>query len=306
MPKDVPEPFRQSKQKPPSDTDLDTLLGTGKFRQGANLASSLLKNASDSSDVAYIFSLWYIRLACLVLLDYHIEAAQEARAFQDLNGSQIYRDPQTGAHYASWALRVLTVRLGAIGYDDCRRAIAAYYELAREARWYIKRCREKLSKSSEKADQIRQDQELWNERLQDLGVRVGNALSETGDLETAVRHLRGLKQVRGGAKADSNMNARIALVFLRLGDVGAARNCFSQEGAQSDEDHPNQVSLLPGLIQMCSGQYEEAITVFKQLRSSPTFDTRMKSVVTQNLAVCLIYSGKITEVSQWIIDTTRN
>lgn len=151
-----------------------------------------------------------------------------------------------------------------------------YYDLAREARVEVANSTGEVRKS-------------WKERLEDLGVRVGNALVEMGDLDGAARHLESLRLGRSSTDGDEMLRQRIALLYLRIGDVAAAKRFFGEGKSGSTMD------LLQPLLSMAEGRYEDAVQGWKALREAPS--TSSPEMVTQNLAVCLLYTGKLTEVS---------
>lgn len=151
-----------------------------------------------------------------------------------------------------------------------------YYDLAREARIEVAKCTGK-------------EKELWRGRLEDLGVRVGNALVEMGDLEGAARHLESLQLGRSSTAEGEILRERIALLFLRIGDVAAAKRSIAEGESGSTMD------LLQPLLSMAEGRYEDAVHGWKALREAPS--TLSRGTVTQNLAVCLLYTGKLHEVS---------
>ncbi|KAA8914259.1 hypothetical protein FN846DRAFT_1018422 [Sphaerosporella brunnea] len=104
-------------------------------------------------------------------------AAQEIKVFQDLSAS-FFLDPETGQSVLPWELTVLVASLG----NDPRRAMAGYYELATECR--------ALALDGTVSPEERQ---AWRKRLEQLGIRVANALCLLGNFKAAVRHLKGLQ-----------------------------------------------------------------------------------------------------------------
>ena len=150
-----------------------------------------------------------------------------------------------------------------------------YYDLAREARVEV-------AKSAGEARQ------MWKGRLEDLGVRVGNALVEMGDLEGAGRHLESLQLARSCADGDEIRRERIALLYLRIGDVAAAKRFVGEDGSGST------VGVLQPLLRMAEGRYEDAVEGWKALRAAPSASN--PEMATQNLAVCLLYTGRLDEV----------
>jgi tetratricopeptide (TPR) repeat protein len=251
------------------------------------LTSSLIT----PTEIKIIFSLFYTRLACLDLSGNTVLAAQESKALEDLSSAFYYIDlkPDSGAvddkepeheheqdlrHIAPWPLRVLAVRLQSIGFGDSRRSIGGLYEIGQEARREIMR-----SEASET------ERELWKQRLADLGVRSVNALIEMGDFDAARRSLDSLR-VPG---PESNITKlRKALLLLRIGDLDAASQVFG------DANETKEAALLKPLISMSDGRFADAVAEWRILGEDRTRTDG--ALVAQNLAVCLLYIGKLDEV----------
>ena len=154
------------------------------------------------------------------------------------------------------------MRLQGIGYGDGRRGVGGYYDLAKEARAEVKKAVGPEQKQT------------WKERLKELGLYVANALVEMGDAGAAVRHLESLRPRDG---KDEVLEGRLALLYIDVGNADAARQCLSDAGA----------SDLRPLLSMADGRYADAAEEWRTLPSS--------DLVTQNLAVCLFYTGKVDE-----------
>ncbi|KAM7203459.1 trafficking protein particle complex subunit-like protein [Naviculisporaceae sp. PSN 640] len=306
----LPPAFRNPSAAPNQlspDTPVQDLLSRGHFRAAAIAATQILTSTTplsgsssipliDPTDSARIFSLLYTRLACLTLLDLTSLAAQEVKVLEDLN-SPFYLDETTGEHLVPWELRVLNVRLQAIGFGDPRRSVMAYYDLAREAR-------AQLSLSMAKHDYSAR--ELWKDRLQELGVKVAGALVEMDDLSGARVHLKSLEKTsRDGGKKTGLGMAR-ALLWLHLGDVDAARECvlssYSLDDAAEQEGIKEKVVLA--LCDMADGEYERALDRWFDLREES--DDEMIGV---NTAVCLLYVGRMQEgkeLLEGLVDAGRS
>lgn len=283
QPVNVPVAFRNSSKQPPTDAPLEDLLAKGHFRAAAIAAVQELTATGSPdrprvapSDHQRIFSLLYTRLACLTLIDATAVAAQEVRALEDLNAG-VYIDETTGEHLVPWELRVLNVRLQALGFSDPRRSVMSYHDLAREAR-------EQISKATARHDNSAR--ELWKARLQDLGVAVAGALVEMDDPAGAAHHLATLKD-----RGDGKMVLSRALLWLHLGDADAARRCVVR-GEGSGEDGKHAETVVGALCQMADGEYEAALATWRGLREEVADE-----MVGVNMAVCLLYTGKLTEVS---------
>lgn len=176
---------------------------------------------------------------------------------------------------------MLVVRLQAIAYGDLKRAVVGYYDLARDARREIQRAR------SEQGDV--EVGRVWRERLTECGICVGNVLIEMGDLGTARRHFEGLRR----GERDEVLDGRLAMVCLRMGDVQAARGYLDTgtEGGDDDRGEGTKDVIRP-LLSMADDRYEDAVEEWRALRGG-----KWDTIATQNLAVCLLYAGKLHEVS---------
>ncbi|KAJ5539881.1 hypothetical protein N7513_008213 [Penicillium frequentans] len=251
---------------------LEKLLVGGRFLVAAHFAASILTSSLITPmDVKIIFSLFYTRLACLELSGNTVLAAQESKALEDLNSAFYYIDVGI-----PWPLRVLAVRLQSIGFGDPRRSIGGLYEIGLEAR------REITNQATGEAER-----KIWRERLADLGMRSVNALIEMGDLDAAKRSLESLQS------ADSDTDTtklRKALLFLRIGDVDSAQSIFG------DSPESKESALLQPLLSMSDGRYNDAVDQWRALQEDQTRTDA--ALVAQNLAVCLLYSGKLDEARQ--------
>lgn len=275
----IPAAFRNSPRQPAPDTPIAELLASGHFRAAAIAAVQALtgsasgggggqRAAPSPADHARIFELLYVRLSCLTLIDATAVAAQEVRALEDVN-SAFYVDEASGAHLVPWDLRVLIVRLQAMGFGDPRRAVMGYYDLAGEAR---ARVADALAGHDNSAS------ELWKDRLVELGVKVAGALVEMDDLAGARDHLASLKD-----RPDGKLSMAKALLWLHLGDTAAARRCV-QEGDSGER-------VITALCAVADGEYEAALAMWKELNEEMEGD----EMVAVNLAVCLLYTGKMEE-----------
>ena len=178
------------------------------------------------------------------------------------------------------------MRLQALGFGDARRGVMGYYELGREAREEVGRL---IVERREGREEVEGELEIWRDRLRDLEVRVADALVEIGDLEGAGRYLAG-QQPKGEAHKMQKM--RMALVWLRLGDVSTARRCLEQD-SKAEQTDGSEEGILSALIKIADGDYNSALTEWQKLREQ----IPENEMVYQNLAVCLLYTGRISEVS---------
>ncbi|KKA18440.1 hypothetical protein T310_7607 [Rasamsonia emersonii CBS 393.64] len=281
---DIPPAFRSSFYQPPpgeplssSLSTLNTLLAQGHFLLAAHLCGTLLTSPAISpTDHKTIFTLFYTRLACLELTGNTVFAAQESKALEDLSSAFYYVDAdfetaeegqsrshrRQPIHIVPWPLRVLAVRLQSIGFGDTRRSVAGLYELGLEARREIMR-----------PDIDDAKKQIWKARLADLGIRSVNALIEMGDMDAARRSLDTLK---GKGADNDSMRMRKVLLYLRIGDVGAAKEVL-QESSGLDE------GILKPLINMAEGRFDDAVAEWRALLEKNS-NTSSEPMIAQNLA----------------------
>lgn len=165
-----------------------------------------------------------------------------------------------------------------------------YYDLAREARLTLTGLKkERKAVDGDERQVLDEEARLWEARLGELGVRVASALIEMEDLEGATRHLNSLHPSSNHSSSDS-LQMQKALLWLCLGDIDSARSCVA---ATDDE---NAVKVVQGLAHMADGEYESAVNTFEDLVASGR-DGNDVAMYQQNLGVCLLYCGRMDEVS---------
>ena len=286
---DVPPPFRVASSQPDPSTPLPDLVLTGYFRSAAiKAAQTLTSPGINSSDHVTIFELVYTRLSCLTLCNQTRLASQEVKALEDLN-SGYYRDDMDGKHLVPWELRVLAVRLQGMGFNDARRGVMGYYDLARDARLTLTQL--KKSRAEKEDVEVEKAIKLWEERLAELGVRVASALIEMEDLEGASRFLETLKP-SATATSDGVLRLELqkALLWLCLGDVEAARACIAGGEADSEKN------VILALAHMADSDFEKAADAWELLITGDGGEGE-KAMWKQNLGVCFLYLGKMDAVS---------
>jgi hypothetical protein len=106
-------------------------------------------------------------------------------------------------------------------------------------------------------------------------------LVEMGDFDGAVCHLSKLSVIPFQFQ---QLRLQRAILWLQLGDVEAARRCVV------DDSDSGKIVLALG--DMADGKYAEAAEAWKKLCESD----KTNSLYSQNLAVCLLYSGLMAEV----------
>lgn len=274
---------------------IESCISRCHFLGAAHLAGLLLSSALiPSTDTKTIFRLLSIRYACLELTGNVLLAAQEAKALEDIGSAFYYtglpdsdqQDAEAVGHQAMpkhimpFSLRLQALRLQSIGFSDARRGVSALYDLGTE-------CREHISEPSASLE----DRLLWTSRLEEVGIRVTNALIEMGDLDCAKRTLDGM---RLSNSKSSVFAVRHIMLCLKMGLLGEATQTIS---ALDTED--SVLPILRSLVAIAEDNLEEATELLEGFSSYPDDDAC--ALAKQNLAVALLYKGEI-QAARTILD----
>jgi tetratricopeptide (TPR) repeat protein len=285
----IPQAFTESPHAAVQGASVNDLVASGQFYAAAVASARQLASISDQSDTTTIFELFYTRLACLTLINKACQeiAAVESLELRDLTGT-FYRHPVTNEHLVHWDLRILAVRLQSIGFKDWRRGIMAFYTLAQDARQEISKARVNSQK---------QDELLWRSRLLDVGTRVASLLVEMGDLDAAARHLRTI-EIEEDLESDGKKRITMmaALLWLQIGDIRAAKRCMNPVSDEASSEEPMDISMqvFTALVEMADGEFAAAVTLWEHLKKIHPAD----AMISQNLAICLLYTGRVAEAHQ--------
>ena len=235
-------------------------------------------------------------------------AAQESLILGDLNSPLYFTksDHPDDGNQASegredcilpWCLRLLATRLQALAANDMRRCIQGLYDLAADARTGYQCSTSADSKS------------LWQGRLKDLGLRIGNALLEMGDLHGAKRLFESLiastmaevessispakALVHAEEEEKAILAGWVAMLSLRMGDLEEARNWIDVgvAGSSGSAEQRSKRGVLDALYEMAEGKYDDAVTCWRALLEGPDH-----ILAAHNLAACLVYTGHLSEV----------
>ncbi|KAI5198391.1 hypothetical protein E4T38_07516 [Aureobasidium subglaciale] len=286
----VATPFLSSSHQPVPDTDLETLLSHRRFLHAAEKATDLLTSGSISpSDTQKVLELLYARFSCLVLCNLSPLAAKEAKPLSDLlaRESAAYTRPFREAFLAQipWHLRLLLLHLQVTGQvDGHRKCIMGLYALGADCRSLSQKARLEKNETKVKA---------WEQRLQDLGIRVAAELVEMGELETAKRHLDTISLDTADEMERRRMCTRQTLLLLKIGDTEAAKTCLSAfpSATTLDENAQLDKGILETLTSLSSSMYPAAVTQLQDLASSSYPPS--SALVKHNLAIAHLYTNNV-------------
>jgi trafficking protein particle complex subunit 12 len=260
------------------------LLENGHFRAAAlETANALTADPAPSQDE--IFRLLFIRLACLTILGQLAQAGQESRCLQDISSPFYLATGSSRQSILPWELRVLATRLQSISINEPRKAVMGYYDLARDARVAVQ------------AATSEDERSLWRSRLFDLGIRVANALVETGDVIAAARHLETMDTDAVPAAERQLVRGRLGLLYLRIGNLNAARKYIVQGEEDSHTPSADYADILRPLLSVAEGNYSSAATQLDATKNMPGTEI---SLSTTNLAVALLYAGDLKQSKQML------
>lgn len=298
---EVPGPFRKPfLPSPTSETpiirsldQLDTLLSQCEFLRAAHFAGMVLTSGTvRPTDTRTVFRLLAVRYSCLELTGNLLLAAQEAKALEDLSSAFYYDDPnppgkgdddtervgKVPSHIMPFSLRLQGLRLQSIGFSDPRRGVSTLYDTASE-------CREHLTSPNT----TREQRKLWAQRLQEVSIRVVNALIEIGDLDCAARTLETMKPK---TPEDAPIwEARMILLRIKMGDVTKARQVIEASSLK-----PAERLALGALLAIAEGRYKDASRTL--LEAEPEIEPSLRALIKQNLAVAYLYNGEVQKAKE--------
>lgn len=150
----------------------------------------------------------------------------------------------------------------------------AYYDFATYARSQYRR-------SSATGPKI-----LWKRRLRDLGYRTANALVVMGDLDGARRLFESIIRARDEEGERTVVEGWVAMLCLRMGDLEEASRWIDANSLQIKD------GVLDALFMMAEGREEDAVAAWRGLLGG-----EHDILARHNLAVCLVYTGALAEVS---------
>ncbi|KAK5211669.1 hypothetical protein LTR47_005391 [Exophiala xenobiotica] len=303
---EVPGPFRRPFLPPPAaDTisgpfeQLDALLSQCDFLRAAQLVGTILTSGLlRPTDTKTVFRLLAVRYSCLELSGNLPLAAQEAKALEDLSSTFYYEDPdprnddeevdgghKVPRHIMPFPLRLQALRLQSIGFSDPRRGVTTLYDLAFE-------CREHLSASTT----LLEDRKLWTQRLQEVSMRVVNALIEMGELDCAARTVESMEPSDSESKA--LWLSRMVLLRIKMGDLAQAHELI-----ESSSSGTHDKLALESLLAIAEGRHDDAARSLSACEAEA--DPTLKALLKQNLAVAHLYKGEVT-ISRRILEELVN
>jgi len=293
---------------------LQQLIAAGNYRAAVNLTAQLLemygqgkgKAGQLSKHSATSLQIWFTRLGLLVKLKLFNIAETEAEHFGELDKPdlfyQYYPELYQGRRgsLASWSMRLLLAQIPAL----CGKHIHSLnrlFGLLFKVRDMLSNLSNGLSAEGdvwlEGGQEERSEATLcWQERERQVLYSLINASISGNDFESAIKCLDMLVPVER-ADRQSAVYAAYGRLYLQLGHIKRADECFAE--ASKLRDNSKQADKLEGLLDSAflsigQGQFATALERF-QGGLGLVSGGKQEKVIRNNIAVCLLYLGRLKE-----------
>ncbi|KAG8802758.1 hypothetical protein FRC17_006346 [Serendipita sp. 399] len=290
----IPNPEARPRRDTSGDyehADLETLVSLNSFRAIARMAGDKLVS-SDPTDIGSILELWSLRLNSLARLRFYNQTSAECTAL--FNGISSLKPPTT-CDYIMADLIPLDLEL--------LRSRTRYW--ANDQMGYVDSLmllQRKYSAKARKESASGRDASLWVDKAARVGVVLASQLVEMKQYTTATRLLEGLAASRS---SPPQLRTLLALIYLQIGDLGAASTQIEDLYAREDID-PDILVSTSILKAVFLGEWDTAISLIHQRRNDPNNEDKyiQKVIDANNLAVVFLSQGRLSEVRVFITIVT--
>jgi len=251
------------------------MVMTNSWRALAQMACDRIVNSAPT-DLEHILELWYLRLSCLARLRLFNQTSSECQnLFSVLN----HVEPPASREYLfdhvlPFELEMLYARIrywagDHLGYLDALMPL-------------LTKCKRRARGSKDNLTVA-----MWKERGTRVTLTIASQLVEMKDVTAAARLLEALCQNGNGSPA---LFSAIARVYLQGGHLSAASRYFkmAEEDPTTDEATKDMNQAIEA---SALGKWDVAIQSLRRiLENDPD-----NPLATNNLAVALLSTGKVTE-----------
>jgi len=292
------------------------------FKQGLGQVGSLSKHSTLS------LKLWYIRFSMLVRLKQYSMVEVEAEAFGDLDRPDLYHEfyPQQQPDQQPESRSIRTGSMVPFGFRlllaELPQHLNKHHETIDRLHALLSVIRKILanldsgkmengeppasnnSTATAAEATAAESRRLWKRREIQVLHSLANCALMQKDYEMAVTTLETIfKMESGDANRQTRIQSSLGRVYLQLGDVTAAAACFAQAkalfdklGSASSNDDENGLLALElridqAFLRIAGNSFEEALAILREANSA--FPDN--ATVINNMAVCLLYTGKLSE-----------
>jgi len=298
---------------------LQQLIAVGNYRAAVNLTAQLLEMYGQGRGKAGQLSkhsqsslqIWFTRLALLVKLRLFTVAEAEADHFGDLDRPDVffqyypemYGSDRRGS-LAPWSMRLLLAQLPGLSGKHVLTT-NKLFALLFAVRKLIANLTAGLAADGgvwldATDDERRAASECWRERERRVVYSLINNAISCADFESAIKCLDMLVPIEKDERKAA-LHAAYGRLYLQLGNLRLADNSFVKASKLRDFIKPED--QLEGLLDSAflaigQGQFGSALERFQS--ALPLSSGKMNKVIRNNIAVCLLYLGKLKEGLQLI------
>ncbi|GIY73726.1 trafficking protein particle complex subunit 12 [Caerostris extrusa] len=291
------------------EAGLQKLMESACYSAAINLTKKLLKTCGQgigdegkpSKHTPLSLRLWYVRLALFVKLQHYSYAEVEGAAFGDLDKPDLYYEYYPDIYKGKrgtmvpFPLRLLLAELPQY-QGNYQIALDNMYQILNIIQKMIKNvqngCAEdgsmiKLSDSRRAASL-----EIWGKRERRVLYSILNCILTQKDYILAVSIINILMQK--SKEEIPQLYSALGRIYLQLGDVKCAQDCFMKAAAAAKNYPRNfqvEENINKALMEIAHNNNEEAFKYYEKAYSiNPN-----NPMLANNLAVCLLYMGKLKE-----------
>jgi len=291
---------------------LQQLLSAGNYRAAVNLTAQLLTMYGQGVGGAGQLSkhsptslqLWWTRLALLVKLRLFSIADREAAPFSDLEKPDLFYQYYPEIHgsrrgsMVPWAMRLL---LSELPQHQGKYMVATnnLFKLLASVRRMLANIEAALLPDGGvwlEAKQEERDMAVsrWRSRERQVLRALVNCSLSGGDYESAVKCLDMLAEVEEESKQATLMSA-YGRLYLQLGNLVLADTFFTKAAKLRSEGREGELEGLldSGFLAVGQGQFDVALERFQAAVGLSSGGCT--AAITNNIAVCLLYVGKLKE-----------
>lgn len=243
---------------------------------------------------------WFCRIALLFKLQMFSTAEVELEAFGSFNQPDLYYEfypdtyPGRKGSMVPFSMRILQAELPQY-MGRPRDALDNLYALQRTCFQVQENLLQNLTEDGSQGEMTPEYKmaaiELWVAREVRVLYSIGNCFLGMKDYSLAVAVFESI--MARDPSSTFSMLSGIGRIYLQLGDLDAAQSYFKQveSKASGDPKSLSSVVMNKGLLALSAGLFDEA---HRHFIASTKLDPQ-NSVAVNNVAVCLLFLGKLKE-----------
>lgn len=243
---------------------------------------------------------WFSRIALLFKLQMFSTAEVELEAFGNFNQPDLFYEfypatyPGRKGSMVPFSLRILRAELPQY-MGRPRDALDSLYELQKTCAQVLKNLRGNKMEDGGQGDITPANRmaaiELWIAREVRVLYSIGNCFLGMKDYNLAVAVFESI--IEKDSSNSFHLLSGMGRIYLQLGDLDAAQSYFKkvESKASGDPKSLSSVVMNKGFMALSSGSFDEA---HRHFTAATKLDPH-NSVAVNNVAVCLLFLGKLKE-----------